>query len=191
MIKNQVDVVVLQHPQEQEHILATAPILAENLQRTIIKVGLSWKNLSHAIGREEDPKRWGVLYFGTGVSELLKKAEGKGLYLYQKSDKSLVPYFRSNAQQLRGMIVLDGTWSQAKALWWRNPWLLKLQRLILLPEAKSLYGRVRREPKKECLSTIESVGEALSILQKNSKIREGLNQALLEKISGASGSTRT
>jgi hypothetical protein len=27
---------------------------------------------------------------------------------------------------LDGLIVLDGTWSKAKTLWWRNPWLLSV-----------------------------------------------------------------
>ena len=59
---------------------------------------------------------------------------------------------------LDGVVVLDGTWKEAKTLWWRNPWLLKLHRLVLNPPRKSRYGRVRREPRREALSTIEAVG---------------------------------
>ena len=42
------------------------------------------------------------------------------------------------------MVVLDGTWSQAKALWWRNAWMLKCQRVILGPAQPSRYGKLRK-----------------------------------------------
>src|SRR5204862_7870678 len=30
-------------------------------------------------------------------------------------------------KRLDGIVLLDGSWKEAKTLWWRNPWLLKLQ----------------------------------------------------------------
>jgi len=65
---------------------------------------------------------------------------------------------RALGRSVDGVVVLDGTWKEAKTLWWRNPWLLKLHRLVLNPPRKSRYGRVRREPRREALSTIEAVG---------------------------------
>jgi DTW domain-containing protein YfiP len=62
---------------------------------------------------------------------------------------------------LEGIIILDGTWSQAKTMWWRNAWLLKLKRIILKPSRVSRYGNLRREPRKEALSTIEAVAQTL------------------------------
>ena len=44
-------------------------------------------------------------------------------------------------------MLLDGTWSQAKALWWRNAWMLKCQRVILGPKRPSRYGKLRKEPR--------------------------------------------
>ena len=70
------------------------------------------------------------------------------------------------------MLLLDGTWSQAKALWWRNPWMLKCQRVILNP---SRYGRLRREPRKDGLSTIEAAATLLSGLERRPDIAETLN----------------
>jgi DTW domain-containing protein YfiP len=71
---------------------------------------------------------------------------------------------------LEGIILLDGNWSQAKALWWRNPWLLKLRRLILAPDFRSLYGKLRREPRAESISTIEAAGLCLAQLAGNPEI---------------------
>lgn len=76
--------------------------------------------------------------------------------------------------ELKGIVILDGTWKQAKTMWWRNAWLLKLRRIVLIPERPSLYGRMRREPRRECLSTIESIGVALEQLGEGPEVREAL-----------------
>jgi DTW domain-containing protein YfiP len=67
--------------------------------------------------------------------------------------------------EIQGLVVLDGTWSQAKSLWWRNAWLLKLQRAVLRPPRASLYGRLRREPRRESVSTLEAAALALAVLE--------------------------
>jgi DTW domain-containing protein YfiP len=46
-------------------------------------------------------------------------------------------------------------------LWWRNPWLLKLHRLVLNPARPARLGRLRREPRREALSTIEAAALVL------------------------------
>ncbi len=66
---------------------------------------------------------------------------------------------------IEGVILLDGTWSQAKTLWWRNAWLLKGKRIALKPRRPSLYGRRRREARREGLSTIEAAGLVLARLE--------------------------
>src|SRR5260370_39760868 len=58
-------VLVLQHPQERREPLATAAVAAAALRRARLVVGLSWPNLSRALGRNADPRRWGVLYLGS------------------------------------------------------------------------------------------------------------------------------
>jgi DTW domain-containing protein YfiP len=73
------------------------------------------------------------------------------------------------------VVLLDGTWSQAKALWWRNPWMLKCQRVILNPAHPSRYGRLRKEPRKDGLSTIEAAATLLAGLERRPDIAETLN----------------
>jgi DTW domain-containing protein len=100
------------------------------------------------------------------------------LYLGGKSESSErhgVP-----GDQLEGIVVLDGTWAQAKTMWWRNPWLLKLKRLVLNPSHRSLYGRLRKEPRRECLSTIESVAEALKTLGEDASVSDALRNHFAE-----------
>jgi DTW domain-containing protein YfiP len=68
-------------------------------------------------------------------------------------------------EDLEGVIVLDGTWSQAKTLWWRNAWLLKCRRIVLNPQFRSLYGQARKEPRRDSVSTLEAGAFLLSRLE--------------------------
>jgi hypothetical protein len=77
-------------------------------------------------------------------------------------------------RDLDGLIVLDGSWSQAKALWWRNPWLLKCRRIVLNPPRPSRYGTLRKEPRWEGLATIEAAALALGRLERRPEIETRL-----------------
>src|SRR5262249_58693951 len=75
---------------------------------------------------------------------------------------------------LKGIVALDGNWAQAKALWWRNPWLTRLRRFVVVPDGPSLYGDLRREARPDAVSTLEAVALALSVLEGDSTVRERL-----------------
>ena len=75
-----------------------------------------------------------------------------------------------------GIVILDGTWTQAKALWWRNAWLLKLHRAILVPAHPSLYRELRKEPRKECLSTLETIADTLDALGEEASVGQSLRE---------------
>jgi DTW domain-containing protein YfiP len=77
-------------------------------------------------------------------------------------------------RSIEGVILLDGTWSQAKALWWRNAWMLKCRRVILNPKAPSRYGRLRREPRADGLSTLEAAGMLIARLENRGEIEATL-----------------
>ena len=62
------------------------------------------------------------------------------------------------------LVVVDGTWSQAKKMARDNPILANLPRLTFQPERPSDY-RIRREPKPHCVSTIEALMYVLGILE--------------------------
>ncbi|MSO98855.1 MAG: DTW domain-containing protein, partial [Rhodospirillaceae bacterium] len=153
-IANKIGVLILQHPQEQDVELGTARLTALHLKNAVMKVGLSWPNLAKALGRNADPKKWAVLYLGS--ANAAKEAPGHAVVLVDKKGKA-VDHQAALLSEIEGLIVLDGTWSQAKAMWWRNAWLLKCRRVILGPKRASRYGKLRKEPRKDGLSTIESV----------------------------------
>jgi DTW domain-containing protein YfiP len=62
------------------------------------------------------------------------------------------------------LFVIDGTWSQAKAILRRSPRLGALPRISFDPTDASRY-RIRRQPREYCLSTVESVHRVIQILE--------------------------
>jgi DTW domain-containing protein YfiP len=160
MIDNRVHILILRHPQEKKEDLGTAPLLEANLKKVTLKTGLSWANLAKALGAPAVQSEWGVLYLG-GKSELKKKDPSKDELIVMAKGNKPDTRQKELLNNLKGIVVLDGTWSQAKAIWWRNAWMLKLRRLVLLPAKPSLYGKLRKKPRRECLSTLESVAIAL------------------------------
>jgi DTW domain-containing protein len=129
-------------------------------------VGLSWKGLAAILGRPVDPRKWGVLYLGS--AKLSGEAASPLAAISARG--TLLPEPDAILAGLDGIVLLDGNWSQAKALWWRNPWLLKLRRLVLAPSFRSLYGKLRKEPRADSISTIEAAGLCLAQLAGNPDI---------------------
>lgn len=172
-IENRLGLLILQHPQEQDRALGTARLTARHFPKAVVRVGLSWPSLSKALGRPiENAARWAVLYLGSARAADLE-AEGEILALTRKGE--VAENQRAILGKLEGVVLLDGTWSQAKALWWRNPWMLKCQRVILNPAHPSCYGRLRREPRKDGLSTIEAAATVLAGLERRPDIADTLH----------------
>ena len=61
------------------------------------------------------------------------------------------------------LIVIDGTWSQARKIWKTNDFLRALPACRLPPTPPSRY-RIRTEPAAHCVSTIEAVAAALQAI---------------------------
>jgi DTW domain-containing protein len=170
-IENKVAVLILQHPQEQDRVLGTARLAALHFRDTVMKIGLSWPSLSKILGRPADPHRWAVLYLGS-VKAAQLAPDREIVFVNRKGD--LERDQDSLMRDIEGIVLLDGTWSQAKALWWRNAWMLKCRRVVLGPRRPSRYGRLRREPRRDGLSTIEAAGMLLSRLERRPDIEETL-----------------
>jgi DTW domain-containing protein len=179
-IDNRIALLILQHPQEQDRELGTARLAALHLTRAVLKTGLSWQSLAKALGREVNPKRWAVLYLGAASAATLPK--DRELTLLDSKGAPLPEQDRALAE-IDGVIVLDGSWSQAKTLWWRNPWVLKCRRLALNPKAPSRYGKLRREPRREGLSTLEAAALALARLGKQPEIESALGLSFARLLS--------
>jgi len=180
-IENEIALLILQHPQEQDKALGTARLTALHFKNAVFKTGLSWPSLTKALGRTADPKRWATLYLGSADPAML--APGQSVVALDAKG-NLLPIQEMALADIEGVIVLDGTWSQAKTLWWRNAWLLKSKRVVLAPSRPSLYGKLRREPRREGLSTLEAAGMLLARLEDRPEIETALLESfgkLLDK----------
>lgn len=181
-------VLVLQHPQEHDHLLGTVPLLRAALRHVEVRVGLSWASLAHALDRRVATERWALVFpRSTGGTQV--GADGKavqvaghgalgarvvrGSGLRPAARNASAPGRRTAPLRapapaapppLEGIILLDGTWSQAKTLLYRNPWLHRLPRLALPTDVASIYGRLRREPRRGHVSTLEAAVAALGQL---------------------------
>jgi DTW domain-containing protein len=172
-VESRIKLLILQHPQEQDRALGTARLAAQHFKDAVVRVGLSWPSLAKALGRPvADSARWAILYLGSAKASDLDP-DSEVIALTRKGEAAEGQ--RAILKSIEGVILLDGTWSQAKALWWRNPWMLKCQRVILGPRQPSRYGQLRREPRRDGLSTIEAAGMLLGALERRPEIAATLD----------------
>jgi hypothetical protein len=206
MIQLPLPLLILQHPQEpsrKDSLVSSARLLEENLSPAHLAVGLSWRNLESALKNFSEvnqieellkPSAWATLYLGTKKqshashspddleAEVDLSAMEPGLYFLDKKGNPKDDSQSASVQPIGGLILLDGTWAQAKTMWWRNAWLLKTQRIHLIPKQKSLYGNIRKEPRPECVSTLEAAAETLSFLGIDENVETTLKSAFQKEL---------
>ena len=174
-VQTQLRVVMLQHPQEDDEILGTAKLVELTLPNAQTRGGLSWGSLDHALGtKDADKDRWAVLAAAKLQVEIPEEAKSRPVLVIDRKGR-LRDLQRHG---LDGIIVLDGTWSQAKTLWWRNAWLLRLPRVVLTPREPSMYGRLRKEPRRDYVSTLEAIADVLPALGEPEQARDNLRRLL-------------
>ncbi|MDB4973766.1 MAG: hypothetical protein JWN48_2107 [Myxococcaceae bacterium] len=139
-------VVLLQHPREHGKAVNTARIAALALPEASLHVGVDFSELSAVERAISCPERPAVL--------LYPGADARDLAL-EPPDGPVT------------LVVIDGTWHQARALIRKNPRIAALPRYAFHPPAPSDY-RIRREPAPNCVSTIEALTYALPLLEGDS-----------------------
>lgn len=170
---------ILQHPQERRDPLGSARLLSLSLPNTVHRVGLSWPSLAKALGEPTQASEWAVLFLGA-LKEVKQFREDLPLQIIGRNGKAMAP------KGLKGIVLLDGNWKQSKTLWWRNPWLLRLQRAVLNTGSASQYGPVRKQPRKHCLSTLESAAESLAAMGEDPEIPTALKTLFQKFVANAS-----
>jgi len=142
-IANRTPVLLLQHPRERLHPLGTVRLARLGLANLRLAIYGAGHESEHDWLTEPLPAGAALLFPAPGARDLA----------------SLTVDERPNA-----LVVLDGTWSQARSMWKALPALQTLPRVVITPRDASLY-RVRREPAAHCRSTIEAIVQALEILE--------------------------
>jgi DTW domain-containing protein YfiP len=146
-------VVILQHPRESTVPIGTARLAELALPNAERHVGVDFSSVPRV--REilaDDATPPILLYPGANARDLAREPP--------KGPVTLV--------------VVDGTWWQSRKLLRKNPELAKLPRYAFDPPEPSRY-RIRREPEKHCVSTIEAIARALGYLERET---DGLDALL-------------
>lgn len=216
IVDNKVGITILQHPEEKDHHLGTARIAALSLRNIEVlsipeaegsssfrirdKVPGSKRSITGRVGNK-GRKKFPTLTSDLGEGETpdqvtanssdippwMNLPPGAGLLFPSDKAIDLVPELCEGNECPTHLIVLDGTWSKAKRIYFENLWLHKLQHYNLLPSEPSMYGSVRREPKIGCLSTVESIVCALKMLEPDTVGLDSLLEVFDTMIEDAKG----
>lgn len=151
-LETQNRVLVLQHPRERDKAIGTAHMASLCLPNSHVAVGVDF---SH--DREVDA--W------------LNDASYPPVLLFPSEDAEDLG--RAPPPHPVTLVVIDGTWHQARALIRKNKGLLAMPRYGFQPERPSEY-RIRREPREDYVSTIEAMSLALGALERDAARFEAL-----------------
>ncbi|XP_068127770.1 tRNA-uridine aminocarboxypropyltransferase 2 [Hyperolius riggenbachi] len=152
---------IVQHPAEESRVLRTVPLLAECLPEDKCKV---------LIGRRFGEERYPEL------AAVCRNASS--LILYPGAEAANLEELSLAAdRQPRSLIIIDGTWSQAKDIFYKNS-LFRLPKQVQLKSTISSQYVIRTQPTNTCLSTLECAAIALSIMENNTVIQETILRPL-------------
>lgn len=136
-------VVLLQHPRERKVAIGTARMASLCLPDSTLCIGTDFARDAEVARAIADPSRpAGLLWPSAGAIDLGERPPEHPVTL----------------------VVVDGTWSQAKKLVRLNPAIAALPRWSFRPPRPSQY-RIRREPADDYVSTIEALAYALGALE--------------------------
>lgn len=145
---------MLQHPAEEKRSLRTAPMIQISLaaDKSLLFKGKKFPNSKHGNELEK---------IMTAPNTLLLYPSKSSVPIEQV-DLSCGPF---------NIILIDGTWPQAKAIFCASPLLQKMKQVKLVTSGASNYI-IRTQPTEGCLSTLETAVEVLTILEKDPLYRE-------------------
>jgi DTW domain-containing protein YfiP len=158
-IANRTRITILQHPRERFHAVGTARIARLGLTNAelLLPRGAAERSLEV---RVDLPAGTGLLFPREGARDLAELGEG---------------------ERPPGLVILDGTWSQARGLYRHNPWLSSLPHYSLSPAEPTRY-RIRKAPRRSYVSTIEAIVQALQLLEPETVGADGLIDVFDEMI---------
>ena len=141
-VDNRVHVLIVQHPRERRHPFGTAKIA---------KLGLSRVEVLRA-EKEQD-----------GEMTVPERSVGNAAVLFPTRDATVLK--RGHSLSLGTLVVIDGTWDEARKLLHITPWLRALPTVSLNPPRAGNYRiRKAKNPALE-VSTIEAIAYALGHLE--------------------------
>lgn len=143
--------IVLQHPAEEKRCLRTVPLL---------KLGLQPDRFHLFKG-----KRFPLPRHSRTLDALL--ADPRSLLLFPSREAVPLEHIDPHDGPYN-LVLLDGTWPQAKAIYVCSQQLHGMRQVKLLATGHSNYI-IRTQPTEGCLSTLETAARALAVLERDER----------------------
>lgn len=143
LLETRTRVVILQHPRERDMPIGTARMASLCLPQASLHVGLRWDGHPELARILAEPGRTPILLSPAPDARDILRDPPRGPVT---------------------LVVVDGTWSQARSVVRDNPVLRALPRYAFVAPQPSQY-RIRREPQAEYVSTIEALMYVLGALE--------------------------
>lgn len=139
VVHNQLEIGLVFHPRERKNPINTGRLAFLSLEKTWAATGVELDEVADYTREIErfEPGEIGVLYPSNEATDLSEAPES-----------------------LKCLIVVDGTWNEAKKMIHRTPSLKAMPHYAFTPAQESNY-RIRKEPAPHCVSTIEAVVTSL------------------------------
>ncbi len=142
-VETKTRVVLLQHPREEDMAIGTARMASLCLPNSELHVGVDFQTSPELALALADPERPAVLLYPSDDAVDVLTAPPTGPVT---------------------LVVVDGTWWQARKLVRVNPVIARLPRYAFKAPTPSEY-RIRREPDEAYVSTIEALVHVLGVLE--------------------------
>lgn len=144
-IKNEVSVLVIQHPSEVKQAKGSLTLLANSLITCQVIV-------TDDVDNSEE------------FHDYLKQYDGDVALLYPSENSELISQYSNT--KISALILIDATWKKAYRLYVTSSILQSLQQVHLPEGIESLY-KIRKTRKSSALSTLEAAAHGLSLLENN------------------------
>ena len=158
-VRNEVEVLVLQHPHEA--------LEAKNSVR-LLRLSLAYCRI--VVGETFDPDELLSVLDGDVSGSVL-------LYPADTLDSTAATRTEKPPARPRRLVVLDATWRKSLRMLHATPLLQSLPRWILAPSAPARYGALRKARHLAQLSTLEATCDALADIESASRRYEPLLDA--------------
>ncbi|XP_054287496.1 tRNA-uridine aminocarboxypropyltransferase 2 [Macrosteles quadrilineatus] len=151
-------VILLQHPAEEKRCLRTAPMLSLGLSpgKCLIYKGKKFPQQRHE-----------------GLHDIL--VDPRSVLLYPS--KAATTLGDLQRERPTNLVIIDGTWPQAKTIYNNSPLLHSMTQAKLVVGTSSEYV-IRSQPTDGCLSTLETAAEALAAVEGSDMYKHELTRPL-------------
>lgn len=157
------NILILQHPHERRKYCSTSKLVAKGILNSKIIKGIVFDRC-----------------------EVLNSFPASEVFLLYPG-KNAVACENHPLKKNSTIVVIDGTWIEARKIMYRNEFLKFLPMISFSQPLQSHY-KIRRQPKDHCLSTIECIGHLLRLSdqdteQKFNRLFSGFAQMVEQQLS--------